>query len=61
MLNGGWKFELGQAVTHRDQPFPATVLYRCRTSKGAEVYGVRRNEECQVPDLMILGEVLVAA
>jgi hypothetical protein len=56
-----WAFDLGQRVTHRDQPFPSVVMARVRTSKGHEIYGIRRNEECEVRDLMVLGEVLVAA
>ncbi len=56
-----WKFEIGAMITHRDQPMPALVMARVRTGKGHEVYGVRRLEECAVPDLMILGGSLVAA
>lgn len=56
-----WQFEIGSLVDHRDQPMLSEVLYRARTSKGRQVYGVRRQEECVVRDLMILGEVLVAA
>jgi hypothetical protein len=54
-----WAFEIGTTVTHRDQPMPSLVLTRVRAGK-LEIYGVRREEECEVRDLMILGEVLVA-
>lgn len=56
-----WKFEIGATITHRDQPFPAIVTQRVRTTKGREVYGVRRLDECEVRDLLIEGEALVAA
>ena len=56
-----WQFAVGSLVTHRDQPMPALVMARVRTTKGHEVYGVRRLEECEVRDLMIMGEVLVTA
>lgn len=56
-----WQFEIGATVTHRDQPLPSLVMARVRTTKGREVYGIRRLEECEVPDLMILGEVLLPA
>lgn len=56
-----WKFEIGAKITHRDQPMLSEVLTRARTGKGHEIYGVRRLEECGVPELMILGEALVAA
>ncbi|MGO4637246.1 hypothetical protein AB4Z43_02280 [Mesorhizobium sp. 2RAF45] len=58
-VNTNWKFEIGATITHRDQPMPAVVLLRVRTTKGVEVYGVRRLDECEVRDLMIEGEALV--
>lgn len=56
-----WKFEIGQMVTHRDQPMPSTVLSRQRAGRHGEIYGVRRLDDCSVRDLMILGEVLLPA
>lgn len=60
-VNTGWQFEIGAMVTHREQVMPSLVTGRVRTCKGREVYGVRRMEACEVPDLMILGEVLQPA
>lgn len=60
-IDADWQFEIGQTITHRDQPMLSTVMGRVRTTKGREVYCVRRHEECEVPDLMILGEALVSA
>ena len=41
-----WQFEIGSMITHRDQPMLSEVMMRVRTTKGHEVYGVRRVEEC---------------
>lgn len=56
-----WQFEIGSMISHRDQPMLSEVMMRVRTTKGHEVYGVRRVEECEVRDLMIFGEVLLPA
>ncbi|MER8921680.1 hypothetical protein [Mesorhizobium sp. M0802] len=56
-----WKFEIGAMITHRDQPMLSQVVGRVRTTKGHQVYGVRRLDDCEVPELMIFGESLVAA
>jgi hypothetical protein len=40
-VNETWKFELGQWITHRDQPMPSLVMSRCRAGKVGEIYGVR--------------------
>lgn len=55
----GWRFKLGQCISHKDQSLPSLVMTRVRTTKGYEVYGVRRMEACAAPDLMILGDSLV--
>lgn len=55
-----WKFELGQMVSHRDQPMPSLVMMRHKAGNLGEVYGVRRQDKCEVRDL-ILGEVLLPA
>ncbi|TWI30021.1 hypothetical protein [Mesorhizobium tianshanense] len=55
-----WKFELGQMVTHRDQPMPSLVMMRHKAGRR----GLRcaaRQDKCEVRDLMILGEVLLPA
>ncbi len=36
-----WKFELGQWITHKDQPMPSLVVSRQKAGKLGEVYGVR--------------------
>ena len=55
-----WEFNLGQCISHRDQPMPSLVLTRVRTSKGAEIYGVRSFANVDPNrDRMILGECLV--
>ncbi|RUU92817.1 hypothetical protein EOB59_05515 [Mesorhizobium sp. M7A.F.Ca.MR.176.00.0.0] len=59
-VNGGWKFNVGQMVTHRDQPMPALVMTRHKAGRLGELYGVLRQDDCDVPYLTILGEVLVA-
>ena len=56
-----FEFERGQLVTHRDQPMLAMVMTRQRASNGLEFYGVTRlADDCEVPDLIIMGDVLVA-
>ncbi|MFD1985893.1 hypothetical protein ACFSOZ_25945 [Mesorhizobium newzealandense] len=61
-VDTAYRFAIGQAVTHRDQPMPAVVVCRTRTSRGDELYGIRRRlDDCVFPELMILGEALVAA
>ncbi|RWB65436.1 hypothetical protein [Mesorhizobium sp.] len=55
-----WTFEVGQLVSHRDQPCLAMVLHRTRTSRGDEVYGIRRlNDNASVRDLQIMVCALV--
>ncbi|MER9494086.1 hypothetical protein NKI86_19910 [Mesorhizobium sp. M0320] len=57
-----WKFEIGSAVDHRDQPMLSEVMSRERTSKGREIYGVRAfDAKDPNPDRLMLAEVLVAA
>ncbi|TIL23660.1 MAG: hypothetical protein E5Y88_22285 [Mesorhizobium sp.] len=60
-IDAAWQFEIGAMVTHRDQPMLSEVLSRQRAGRLGEVYGVRRLDACEVRDLMILGEVLIAA
>ncbi len=54
-----WSFDVGQLVSHADQPMLAVVVSRVRSSKGREIIGVRRLADVQVIDLMILAESLV--
>ncbi|RWE25215.1 MAG: hypothetical protein EOS41_12260 [Mesorhizobium sp.] len=55
----GWRFELDALVTHRDQPMPSVVLYRTKTTRGDEIYGVRSLAfEDPNRDRMMLGEAL---
>ncbi len=57
---GEFAFNLGQLVSHRDQPMLSTVLHRQRATNGMEIYGVRRLvDRSPVPYLMMLGEVLI--
>jgi hypothetical protein len=57
-----WQFELGQVVTRKDRPMPATVMSRTRTAIGRELYGVRLiDEQDERPDRTVLGEALIAA
>lgn len=37
----GWRFKLGQCISHKDQSMPSLVMGRVRTTKGREVYGLR--------------------
>ncbi|AZV21578.1 hypothetical protein [Mesorhizobium sp. M7A.F.Ce.TU.012.03.2.1] len=59
-VNESWKFNVGQMVTHRDQSMPALVMTRHKAGRLGELYGVLRQDDCDVPYLTILGEVLVA-
>ena len=55
----GWRFELGEFVTHNDQSLPSLVMGRVRTTKGCEIYGVRSFailDPCR--DRMIEGDCL---
>ncbi|PBB93193.1 hypothetical protein CK215_04240 [Mesorhizobium sp. WSM3864] len=55
-----WTFELGQLVSHKDQPFLSMVLARSKTRRGDEVYGIRRlRDDVPVSDLMMLSGALV--
>lgn len=57
----GWKFKLGDLVTHKDQPLPSLVMGRVRTTKGREVYSLRSFAIVDpIRDRMILGDSLVA-
>lgn len=54
-----WQFEIGQWVTHKDQPMPSLVLSRAKTGKLGELYGVRSFAfEDPQRDRMILGSSL---
>lgn len=53
-----WKFELGQIVSHKDHPHLSMVLLRTATTRGREVYGIRRLRDDW--DIMILADALVA-
>ena len=60
-VNETWRFEIGQMITHRDQPMLSEVVSRRRAGRLSEVYGVRAVDPNRSnPDRMILGEVLVA-
>lgn len=64
MLNSSipFRFEVGQHITHRDQPMLSIVLTRQHSSKGHEIYGVRAvDPNDPVRDRIMLGEVLVPA
>ncbi|RWK27351.1 hypothetical protein [Mesorhizobium sp.] len=53
-----WQFELGDWITHKDQPMPSLVLSRCRGGKN-EIYGVRSFAfEDPNRDRMMLGSAL---
>ncbi|MER8481158.1 hypothetical protein [Mesorhizobium sp. M1322] len=54
-----WSFEVGQLVSHRDQPMLSEIVGRVRTTKGREIYSIRRLADVPIAYLMILGEVLV--
>lgn len=57
-----FRFEIGQHITHRDQPMLSVVMNRQLCGKGIEVYGVRSlNPNDSVRDRLMLGEVLVPA
>jgi hypothetical protein len=48
-VNETWQFEIGAMITHRDQPMLSLVMTRQKTTKGREVYGIRRlREACEV-------------
>ncbi|MBZ9816932.1 hypothetical protein [Mesorhizobium sp. CA7] len=55
-----YKFDLGDWITHRDQPMPSLVQYRCKSSRGDEIYGVRSFAwDDPNRDRMIMGEALL--
>ena len=57
-----FRFEIGQRITHRDQPMLSIVMTRQLTGKGIEIYGVRAvDPNDPIRDRIMLGEVLVAA
>lgn len=56
-----WKFELGQCVTHVDQPMPSLVMWRTKNDTH-ELYGVRSFlDKDTMRDRMILDGSLRAA
>lgn len=56
----GFRFAIGQRITHRDQPMLSVVTSRQRTSKGHEIYGVwSLNPNDPMRDRIMLGEVLM--
>lgn len=57
-----FRFEIGQHITHRDQPMLSVVMTRQLTGKGIEIYGVRAiDPNDPVGDRIMLGDVLVSA
>lgn len=57
--SGEWTFQIGQCISHRDQPMPSLVLGRQRCGT-REVYGVRSFANVDPNrDWVILGECLV--
>lgn len=56
----GWRFKLGQCISHKDQSMPSLVMGRVRTTKGREVYGLRSFMNVDPNrDRMILADSLV--
>jgi hypothetical protein len=54
-----WQFEIGEWITHKDQPMPSLVMSRTKTTKGREIYGVRSFADVDPNrDRMIEGESL---
>ncbi|TIN10364.1 hypothetical protein [Mesorhizobium sp.] len=54
-----WQFELGEWITHKDQPMPSLVLSRHKAGRMGEVYGVRSFAAVDANrDRMILGSAL---
>ncbi|TIU14062.1 MAG: hypothetical protein E5W44_00790 [Mesorhizobium sp.] len=61
VVDSAFRFDVGAAVTHRSELMRATVTARFKTSRGQEIYTVRRLDECALPEIMLLGEVLCGA
>lgn len=55
-----WAFDVGQLVSHRDQPMLAMVMGRTRATNGMEIYGLERLvERAPLLHSMMLAEVLI--
>lgn len=56
----GWRFRVGQCISHKDQSMPSLVLSRVLSGRGAEIYGVRSFATVDPNrDKTMLGECLV--
>ena len=56
-----WQFELGEMVTHKDQPMPSLVMVRQKAGRLGEVYGVRSFATVDpIRDRTMLGASLVS-
>lgn len=54
-----WSFAIGQLVSHKDQPMLSEIIGRVRTSRGSEIYSIKRLADVPVAYLMIEADVLV--
>ena len=55
-----YTYEVGTCVSHESQPMPSLIMYRSKTGKGMELYGVRSFAyEDTNRDRLILGASLV--
>ncbi len=56
--SSAYQFEIGQCVTHTDQPLPSLVMWRGKGG-GAELYGIRSYLEGDTNrDRLIMGDKL---
>jgi hypothetical protein len=59
-VNETWKFNIGDWISHKDQPMPSLVMGRHKAGKLGEIYGVRSFAVVDPNrDRMILGDSLV--